>query len=110
MNNTKSWLLMGREFSLRRVRDKVRRRDDYTCQRCGLSAHEQESHTLEVHHITPRSAGGTDETDNLITLCQVCHDELHSEAPKDEAVKFTGDSFLEWVEQYDGPEKEPWDS
>ena len=48
-------------------------RDNYTCQCCG------KKHTrLEVHHIIFRSQGGSDELDNLITLCEKCHADIHA--------------------------------
>ena len=47
-------------------------RDKYTCQCCG------KKHTrLEVHHIIYRSNGGSDDLDNLITLCEDCHSNIH---------------------------------
>ena len=47
-------------------------RDNYTCQCCG------KKHTrLEVHHIIFRSLGGSDELDNLLTLCEKCHKAIH---------------------------------
>lgn len=33
---------------------------------------------LEVHHIVFRSNGGSDEAENLITLCKTCHDKVHA--------------------------------
>jgi hypothetical protein len=46
---------------------KVWDRDDWTCRRCG-------SHRgLTVDHITPVSKGGTDDLDNLQTLCGPCN-------------------------------------
>ena len=32
---------------------------------------------LEIHHITPKKSGGTDEYDNLILLCARCHAAIH---------------------------------
>lgn len=58
------------EFGSRR--EAVLHRDKYTCQVCG------KKHTrLEVHHIVYRSQGGTDDEDNLITLCEDCHNKVH---------------------------------
>lgn len=49
-------------------------RDGYTCQHCrGKSKNER----LEVHHIVFRRNGGSDEPENLMTLCKACHDGLH---------------------------------
>ncbi|WP_139153108.1 HNH endonuclease, partial [Enterobacter kobei] len=32
---------------------------------------------LELHHIEHHADGGENTLDNLITLCNVCHDEVH---------------------------------
>ena len=59
------------EFSSRRAA--VLHRDSYTCQICG------KTHTrLEVHHIIFRRQGGTDDENNLITLCGDCHNGIHN--------------------------------
>ena len=34
---------------------------------------------MEVHHIVFRSNGGSDEENNLICLCKICHDKLHKD-------------------------------
>lgn len=34
---------------------------------------------LSVHHIVPRSNGGRNELENMITLCDQCHLKLHEE-------------------------------
>ena len=31
----------------------------------------------DLHHIIFRSAGGTDDIDNLIALCRECHEKAH---------------------------------
>lgn len=43
------------------------------CVACG----ERDTAKLEHHHMIPRSAGGSDEEANLITLCHVCHGRFH---------------------------------
>lgn len=49
-------------------------RDNYKCQCCkGKKKYKR----LEVHHLIYRSNGGSDESENLITLCSVCHKEVH---------------------------------
>ena len=47
-------------------------RDEWTCCSCGRSA-KVDGVTLEVDHIVPRSKGGSDEMDNLQTLCKKCN-------------------------------------
>jgi len=49
-------------------------RDAYTCQQCG----KDQKVKLHVHHIQFKSQGGTDDPNNLITLCESCHDKLHA--------------------------------
>jgi len=49
-------------------------RDSYTCQHCKGKSKESK---LEVHHIIYRRNNGSDEHDNLITLCKTCHDGVH---------------------------------
>lgn len=34
-------------------------------------------HKIQVHHIVPKSQGGSDKIDNGISLCPNCHDEVH---------------------------------
>ena len=43
-------------------------RDGYKCMECGKTRTR-----FEVHHITPRKAGGANTISNLITLCPKCH-------------------------------------
>ena len=34
-------------------------------------------HQVQLHHITPKEEGGTDDIDNAISLCPNCHDMVH---------------------------------
>ena len=52
------------------IRHEVFKRDKYKCVECGST---KEERTLHVDHIIPKSKGGTDELDNLQTLCEVCN-------------------------------------
>lgn len=54
-------------------RSAILHRDNYTCQCCG-----KKNCRLEVHYIKFRSNGGTDDEENLITLCKECHDRIHA--------------------------------
>ncbi|HUL39508.1 MAG TPA: HNH endonuclease [Methanomassiliicoccales archaeon] len=78
-----------------RLKGAVLRRDRYACQDCGemfgrarrklwdqavrrgQGGYRWES--LEVHHIIPRSKGGSDHPGNLKTLCPSCHRKYTSE-------------------------------
>ena len=54
-------------------RSAILHRDNYTCQCCG-----KKNCRLEVHHIKFRRDGGTDDEENLITLCEDCHKSVHA--------------------------------
>ena len=54
-------------------RSAILHRDNYTCQCCG-----KKNCRLEVHHIKFKSNGGTDDEENLITLCEDCHKGIHT--------------------------------
>ena len=54
----------------------VLHRDNYTCQSKRQVKH---SNKLHVHHLMFRSNGGTDAPNNLLTLCETCHNALHLE-------------------------------
>ena len=49
----------------------ILKRDRYRCVGCG------NTRLLQVHHIIPVSAGGSDDPSNLITLCFDCHAQIH---------------------------------
>ena len=53
----------------------VLHRDGHKCQSKQKGKH---SEKLHVHHIVFRSKGGTDTPNNLITLCEKCHADLHT--------------------------------
>ena len=52
------------------IRLKILERDRNKCVVCDGLRH------LEIHHVVPRSEGGGDNRENLITLCRKCHDEV----------------------------------
>jgi 5-methylcytosine-specific restriction endonuclease McrA len=50
----------------RKIRERILKRDGYTCQECGNEGN-------SVDHIIPRSAGGSDDDWNLQCLCVKCN-------------------------------------
>ena len=62
-------------------------RDKHTCRLCKAGEKKNRSRVLEVHHVIWRNQGGSDLPENLISLCQKCHQKVHKNAEKDKQVK-----------------------
>jgi len=56
-----------------RLRFRVFRRDSFRCQYCGRSPRKDPRVVLEIDHIRPKSAGGSDDIANLTTSCSACN-------------------------------------
>ncbi len=62
-----------------RLSQKVKLRDGFCCRLCGDWKRKVYLETgavvedIHAHHIIPRSQGGPDTMENLITLCDLCH-------------------------------------
>jgi len=62
------------------VRGRVLRRDNYKCVKCKWDKSmwdKSDPRHLELHHIKAHAEGGENTEENLVTLCTVCHDEIH---------------------------------
>jgi hypothetical protein len=57
----------------------VNLRDSLRCRVCGRQPTAQENYHrgFEYHHVQPLSAGGSDETTNIVLLCHDCHTAHH---------------------------------
>jgi len=64
------------------MRDAIIKRYKYRCYRCDKVKKKTE---LQLHHIMPRSEGGSDYASNLIPLCNQCHDFCEIEGFKTKA-------------------------
>jgi len=78
------------------VRIMVLERDEFKCRCCGWTPSKRQATDpralLELHHIEHHAKGGSNESDNLISLCNVHHDEVHRQ-------KLNGrTSFKRWLE------------
>lgn len=62
----------GVNYGYSNAREHALVRDKYTCQCCG-----KKNCRLEVHHIVFRRNGGSDNLENLVTLCEDCHKAVH---------------------------------
>lgn len=63
------------------IRVAVLERDNFCCVNCGWSRakanRDDPRKMLELHHKQQHKDGGENTVDNLITLCNVCHDDVH---------------------------------
>lgn len=86
------------------LRRRTLRRDGHACRRCGA-----DDRTLQAHHVVPRSEGGPDRLENLITLCRPCHGVMHPnngsfDDVRDEAPLFPDRDAPDPVAMMRGPE------
>lgn len=64
------------------TRVQVLERDNHSCRKCSwnrMKIHPGDPRKfLELHHIKAHAEKGENTSENLITLCNVCHDNIHS--------------------------------
>lgn len=75
----------GPNYGFKNAQEACFNRDGYKCQCC-----KTKKGKLNAHHIIYRSNGGADTLDNLITLCEDCHEKLHRGELKDFEAKLNG--------------------
>lgn len=63
----------GEQYGFSNIREYVLFRDEHTCQCCKGKSKDK---VLNVHHIESRKTGGN-APNNLITLCETCHNKYH---------------------------------
>lgn len=63
-----------------KLRYEVMGRDNFRCVDCGKTPKEARKR-FEVHHLVMVSRGGTNEAENLVTLCSDCHAGRHAVMP-----------------------------
>lgn len=80
-------------------RKEVYRRDNYTCQNCGVKGGPNGGAELHAHHIVPKSKGGTHKLSNLKTVCSQCHNAIHGNgvARSTESTSNQSSAFADFV-------------
>lgn len=81
MLKTKKVILTGKKQRL--LHEEVYQRDGGCCAICGAPVPEG----VKAHHEPPKSHGGQDIKENLITLCHECHAQRHFNAPREYKAK-----------------------
>ncbi len=62
-----------RALMTKKMREYIKKRDNFTCCNCGNSTYKEPNLLLEIDHIIPVAKGGYTEEDNLQTLCWKCN-------------------------------------
>ena len=76
--HSKSRHARGYGSAWERIRASVLRRDSHLCQPC--LAKGRPTPATEVHHVKAKADGGTDDRENLVSICRECHDKATAEA------------------------------
>lgn len=66
----------GNMYGYQSIRSYLMAREEGNCQLCGKDIKNKSSH---IHHIVPRSRGGTNRPKNLAILHEDCHEKLHKQ-------------------------------
>ena len=88
-------------------RKAIYRRDGFACALCGSGKY------LQVHHYIKRSNGGSNSPHNLVTLCSVCHAEVHGidafDAPDKPTQEEMEQMVVEYLADMYAPSWNPWE-
>lgn len=82
----------GSKWLSKKKRAAIYARDGHRCVWCGLTAIDVQ---LTVDHLIPRSRGGGNEANNLVTACMTCNRDL-GDAPRSSVLSWcNADAVLE---------------
>jgi len=85
------------------TRKAVYRRDGYRCTLCDCSQ------TLQVHHVIPRCQDGGNTEQNLVTLCSVCHAQIHGHLLEGDLEQgHVEQAAVEYLADFYAPDWDPW--
>ena len=87
-------------------RHNIFKRDQLKCVYCGSTDH------LTIDHVVPKSMGGRDTWDNLVTACQRCNAEKGSKTPEEAGMEMEHKpfrpSFVMFLSNFAGNVREDW--
>lgn len=72
---------------LRANRNRIYKRDNYSCVYCGSNRH------LTLDHVIPKSRGGRNDWTNLVTSCQKCNLKKADKTPDEARMKMSHKPF-----------------
>lgn len=87
-------------------RANIFRRDDHICQYCGSR------YNLTIDHVLPRSKGGKDSWENLVTACQACNARKGDMTPEEAGLKLARQpfrpSYIMYLRDFTGKIEDEW--
>lgn len=90
----------------KRTLSKIAKRMNMACCICGWN-----EAPIDIHHITPKSKGGTNDVSNLTPLCPNCHRKAHSNLLDKSLIKsideIYGDEWKKYYYNSDNEWKQP---
>ena len=88
-------------------RKNILRRDDYYCQYCGKKTTE-----LTIDHVIPKSRGGIDSWENLVSACISCNNKKGNRTPEEVNMplikKPTRPHHILFLKQFNGKVDKAW--
>ena len=88
-------------------RKNILRRDAFRCQYCGSHAH-----PLTLDHIIPRSRGGGESWENLISACVPCNNRKGNRTPEEAGMRLLTiprkPNHIVFLKHFMGKVDEPW--
>ncbi|MBI5326120.1 MAG: HNH endonuclease [Ignavibacteriae bacterium] len=88
-------------------RRNILKRDGFRCQYCGTKSHE-----LTIDHIIPKSRGGSDSWDNLVSACKSCNNKKADRTPEEAGIHLIKrprrPHHILFITQYMGKVDENW--
>jgi len=96
---------LKRNFGNRKSMIKIARSQAYICPECGEPLYPDERYVtpIHIHHLIPKSVGGSDKYDNLILLHDYCHRDVHTKKTSKEKLI---EQLLVHLKTADIPEKD----
>jgi 5-methylcytosine-specific restriction endonuclease McrA len=88
------------------TRKNILKRDGHRCQYCGTSSE------LTIDHVVPRSRGGADTWENLVTACDRCNHRKGNRTPREAGMPLRREPFrpnhIIFLREYLGRVQDPW--
>jgi 5-methylcytosine-specific restriction endonuclease McrA len=87
-------------------RRNIMRRDKFSCQYCAKKS------DLTIDHVLPKSRGGKDQWENLVTACEKCNVKKGNKTPQEAQMPLMRKPFrpipITFFREYNGNVQDPW--